>query len=388
MITNTGLTILAKYLIGQAPAYASHIALGVGSIPLENVESFDDYSQKTSLDFEVLRIPITSRGYVYDEQGFSNIVFAGELPGDQRYLFTEIGIFSAKSNPAAGNLDSKMLYTFSASENWEYHDKTSATSIPTIVEPLNGELEGSIINPLDNNSNPIAVFRTNSDNAIFNSEIRSERFEQPRFLDRSLVLSGDMSYIEEAGGLLSIKDSTPTEYYGTHIHLTGIRPNFNRNSAEDELRLAFSILDKDATQTTRVGGVRIIMEFASSDSLNPENFARFEVDLDPSDVDFAFNRYIVVTKKFGELVKSSAFTWDTVNSLKIYSMVYDSSGSEEPSDEFYISLDGFRLENKTSQNPLYGMTGYSVFRTEDGGPIVKEPNTSNLVEFRYGVDVI
>ena len=388
MITNTGLTILAKYLIGQAPAYASHIALGVGSIPLENVESFDDYSQKTSLDFEVLRIPITSRGYVYDEQGFSNIVFAGELPGDQRYLFTEIGIFSAKSNPAAGNLDSKMLYTFAASENWEYHDKTSATSIPTIVEPLNGELEGSIINPLDNNSNPIAVFRTNSDNAIFNSEIRSERFEQPRFLDRSLVLSGDMSYIEEADGLLSIKDSTPTEYYGTHIHLTGIRPNFNRNSAEDELRLAFSILDKDATQTTRVGGVRIIMEFASSDSLNPENFARFEVDLDPSDVDFAFNRYIVVTKKFGELVKSSAFTWDTVNSLKIYSMVYDSSGSEEPSDEFYISLDGFRLENKTSQNPLYGMTGYSVFRTEDGGPIVKEPNTSNLVEFRYGVDVI
>lgn len=388
MITNTGLTILAKYLIGQAPAYASHIALGVGSIPLKNVESFDDYSQKSSLDFEVLRIPITSRGYVYDEQGFSNIVFAGELPGDQRYLFTEIGIFSAKSNPAAGNLDSKMLYTFSASENWEYHDKTSATSIPTIVEPLNGELEGSIINPLDNNSNPIAVFRTNSDNAIFNSEIRSERFEQPRFLDRSLVLSGDMSYIEEAGGLLSIKDSTPTEYYGTHIHLTGIRPNFNRNSAEDELRLAFSILDKDATQTTRVGGVRIIMEFASSDSLNPENFARFEVDLDPSDVDFAFNRYIVVTKKFGELVKSSAFTWDTVNSLKIYSMVYDSSGSEEPSDEFYISLDGFRLENKTSQNPLYGMTGYSVFRTEDGGPIVKEPNTSNLVEFRYGVDVI
>lgn len=388
MITNTGLTILAKYLIGQAPAYASHIALGVGSIPLETSESFEDYSQKTSLDFEVLRIPITSRGYVYDEQGFSNIVFAGELPGDQRYLFTEIGIFSAKSNPAAGNLDSKMLYTFSASENWEYHERTSATSIPTIVEPLNGELDGSIINPLDSDSNPIAVFRTNSDNAIFNSEIRSERFEQPRFLDRSLVISGDMSYIEESGGLLSIKESTPTEYYGTHIHLTGIRPNFNRNSAEDELRLAFSILDKDATQTTRVGGVRIIMEFASSDSLNPDNFARFEVDLDPSDVDFAFNRYIVVTKKFGELVKSSAFTWDTVNSLKIYSMVYDNSGSEEPSNEFYISLDGFRLENKTSQNPLYGMTGYSVFRTEDGSPIVKESNTSNLVEFRYGVDVI
>lgn len=388
MITNTGLTILAKYLIGQAPAYASHIALGVGATPLDNTDSLGDYSSKNSLDFEVLRIPITSRGYVYDENGFSNIVFAGELPGDQRYLFTEIGVFSAKSNPAAGNLDSKMIYTFSSSENWEYHNQASATSIPTIVEPLNGELEGSIINPLDGNSQPIAAFRTNSDNAIFNSEVRSQKFEQPRFLDRSLVISGDMSYIEENFGLLSIKDSTPTEYYGTHIHLTGIRPNFNRNSAEDELRLAFSVLDKEAGQITRVGGVRIILEFASSDSLNPENFARFEVDLDPSDVDFNFNRYIVVTKKLGELIKSSAFTWDTINSLKVYAMVYDTSGLEEPSNEFYISLDGFRFQNTTSQNPLYGMTGYSVFKTEGGGPLTKEPNTSNLVEFRYGIDVI
>ena len=388
MITNTGLTILAKYLIGQAPAYASHIALGVGATPLDNTDSLGDYSSKNSLDFEVLRIPITSRGYVYDENGFSNIVFAGELPGDQRYLFTEIGVFSAKSNPAAGNLDSKMIYTFSSSENWEYHNQVSATSIPTIVEPLNGELEGSIINPLDSNSQPIAAFRTNSDNAIFNSEVRSQKFEQPRFLDRSLVVAGDMSYIEENSGLLSIKDSTPTEYYGTHIHLTGIRPNFNRNSAEDEFRFAFSVLDKEAGQVTRVGGVRIILEFASSDSLNPENFARFEVDLDPSDVDFNFNRYIVVTKKLGELIKSSAFTWDTINSLKVYAMVYDTSGSEEPSNEFYISLDGFRFQNTTSQNPLYGMTGYSVFKTESGEPLAKEPNTSNLVEFRYGIDVI
>jgi hypothetical protein len=130
------------------------------------------------------------------------------------------------------------------------------------------------------------------------------------------------------------------------------------------------------------------MEFASSDSLNPENFARFEVDLDPSDVDFISNRYIVVTKSLGDLVRSATFTWDTVNSLKIYAMVYDNSGTGDPSDDFYIALDGFRLENTTSQNPLYGMTGYSVFRTENGRPIIKEPNTSNLVEFRYGVDVI
>ena len=391
MITNTGRTILAKYLIGQAPAYASHIALGVGATPLDSTDPFEDYSTKRNLDFEVLRIPISSRGYVYDEAGVANIVFAGELPGDQRYLFSEIGIFSAKSNPAAGAEDSKMLYTFSASENWEYHNRTSATSIPTVVEPLNGELEGSIIEPLDGDSLPIPVFRTNSNNVIFNSDPRINRYELPRFLDRALLISGDMSYIEEYDGILSIKESTPSEYYGTHLHLTGITNNFNRNSSSDQLRLAFSVLDKDSSQSGtsagRVGGVRIILEFASSDALDPQNFARLEVDLDPSDVDFVTNRYIVVTKTLGELVKSNTFTWNTINVIKIYAMVYDATGSGIPSDEFYIALDGLRLENVTAQNPLYGMTGYTVIKTENGQTITKEANTSNLVEFRYGLDV-
>ena len=387
MITNTGRTILAKYLIGQAPAYASHIALGVGSTPLESSDPFGDYSEKRNLDFEVLRIPISSRGYVYDEAGFANIVFAGELPGDQRYLFSEIGIFSAKSNPAAGAQDSKTIYTFSASENWEYHNNVSATTVPTIVEPLSGELEGSIINPLDTNSNPVFAFRTNSNNAVFNSTIRSGKYELPRFLDRSLLVSGDMSYIEEYDGIMSIKESTPSEYYGTHLHLTGIATDFNRNSSSDQIRLAFSILDKDASQAERVGGVRIILEFASSDALDPQNFARFEVDLDSSDVDFVTNRYIVVSKTFGDLVKSSSFTWNTINTVKIYAMVYDNSGDGLPSGDFYVALDGLRLENVTAQNPLYGMTGYTVIKTENGQPIVKEANTSNLVEFRYGLDV-
>ena len=388
MITNTGRTILAKYLIGQAPAYASHIALGVGPNPIDQFGSFADYSTKSNLDFEVLRIPITSRGYVYDEAGAANIVFAGELPGDQRYLFTEIGIYSAKSNPAAGAQDSKMIYTFSDSENWEYHNELTASTIPTIVDPLDANAaSGTIDNVLDQNGNPAVVFRTNSNNTIFNSTLRQETYEPPRFLDRTLMIPGDMSFLEESGGNLSVKPNDGT-YYGEHIHLTGISTSFNRNSSEDELKLAFSVIDKSlSVSQPDVGGVRILAEFASSDDIDPNNFARFQVDIDNSDVIFSANRYIVATQKLGDLIKSNAFTWDTINTLKIYVMVYDSSGSVLPSSDFYVALDGFRLENKTAQNPLYGLTGYSVIKNTDGLPIVKEPNSSNIVEFRYGMDV-
>ena len=388
MITNTGRTILAKYLIGQAPAYASHIALGVGSTPLDSNDVFDDYSTKQNLDFEVLRIPITSKGYVYDEDGSSNIVFAGELPGDQRYLFSEIGVFSARSNPAAGTLGSKMIYTFSESENWEYHDDVSASSIPLVLEPLDANTTaGTIDNIVDDQGNPITVFRTNSNNDIFNNIVRTDIYEQPRFLDRALIMPGNMSYLESVNGRLQLATPPAGEYYGSHIHLLGVSPDFNRNSSQDQLRLAFSVIDKTSGQSTRVGGVRLLVEFASTDAINPDNFARFEVDINSSDVIFTANRYIVVTKTLGDLIKSTSFTWNTVNSVKIYATVYDTT-SEQPSSDFYVALDGFRLENVTAQNPLYGMTGYTVVKTEDGQPIAKEANSSNIVEFRFGMDIV
>lgn len=46
MITNTGKNILAKYLVGQAPAYASYIAIGCGAKPLPSDGVLGDYSEK------------------------------------------------------------------------------------------------------------------------------------------------------------------------------------------------------------------------------------------------------------------------------------------------------------------------------------------------------
>ena len=79
MITNTGKSILGKYLLGQAPAYASFIAIGCGAKPLDTTDALGDYSNKKNLDFEMLRVPISSRGFV-NEGGLDKIVFTAELP--------------------------------------------------------------------------------------------------------------------------------------------------------------------------------------------------------------------------------------------------------------------------------------------------------------------
>jgi len=39
-------------------------------------------------------------------------------------------------------------------------------------------------------------------------------------------------------------------------------------------------------------------------------------------------------------------------------------------------------------NPLYGLVGYTVAKTTGGLPIIKETNTSSLLEFRFAMDVI
>jgi hypothetical protein len=46
-----------------------------------------------------------------------------------------------------------------------------------------------------------------------------------------------------------------------------------------------------------------------------------------------------------------------------------------------------RLENLTTTNPLYGLTGYSVLKTDGALPIVKLANTANYIEFRIAIGV-
>lgn len=462
MITNTGKDIIAKYLINQAPAYASYMAFGSGPQPIKSPATLGDYSTTKNLDFEMFRVPIISRGYVTELVGgieVSKIVFTAELPTNQRYQISEVGIYSAKSNPSAGAGDSRILYTFAESENWQYHNATTETKVQSFAGALYGISNDGIIK-VDPTSYP--VFRTASDNAIFDSAARTDSYEKCRFLDTILMLPGNMSHLVVDGitGELSPKATIGSNYYGTHIHLAGTQLNLGKNSTEDELKLAYSIINRNEDSSYDFSKVRILVEFSSDDTTASSNYAKLQVTNSFST--YASSRYHVSTSQLSDLKKSSTFTWNAVALVRIFATVFDSvpissavangteatittsrkhgfkvgdrvvvsgvantnfnsapgtdyeitavtdtdagpytfkyakaltatsSGgtAEAPSSNYYVALDALRFENVTSVNPLYGLSGYSVIRTEDGQPISKESNTSNLVEFRFGLDVV
>jgi hypothetical protein len=380
MITNIGKSIIGKYLLGQAPAYASYLAVGCGPTPLSTGDTPADFSAKQNLDFEMFRIPISSRGFV-NESGVSKIVLTAELPTEERYEITEVGIYSAGSNPSAGAYDSKTVFAFTTGENWQYHTAAAATAIDTIVSPLD--------DPEDNNVIAVAdpVFQTNADNAIFYKPSRADRYERCRFLNNTIFIQGDDADItisEDSGPTL---DHFVVESGSNHIHLTGASVDFTRNSPIDELRLAFSLISKNGNSNSVPDTVRILVDFAETDTLGGE-FARFEAELingtDDGEYDFETNRYFVVSKQLQELYTSANFTWNSVTVVKIYACVIDAG---VPSEDYYIGLDAIRLENVATINPIYGLTGYSIIQNTDAETIVKSPNTSNYVEFRFSIGV-
>jgi hypothetical protein len=380
MITNTGKTIIAKYLLGQAPSYASYLAIGCGATPLINGDPLGNYSTKQNLDFEMFRVPISSRGFV-NEGGLDKIVLTAELPTEERYEISEVGIYSAGSNPSAGAYDSKTVYAFTQTENWQHHTEEAATAINTFSAALDQPEYDNIIAVAD------TVFQTSSDNPIFFKSPRIERYERPRFLNNVILMQGDDADItinEESG---AAQDHFVIEAGSNHIHLTGASVDFTRNSPTDELRLAFSLINKDGTSIATPENVRIMIEFASTETETAE-YARFEAEVvDDSSggaYDFSTERYFVVTKQLQELYTSANFTWNAVTVVKIYACVIDAG---IPSSNYYVALDALRLENIATVNPLYGLTGYSIVQNIDASTIVKNPNTSNYVEFRFSVGV-
>ena len=182
-----------------------------------------------------------------------------------------------------------------------------------------------------------------------------------------------------------------------YIVLDPTSVDFTKNSPSDELRFAFSVVNRvpgtSLSPAIVPDNVKILLEFSHTGTDGNLQYAKFVVDIDDTGYqsgtsqnthDFTNNRYVVVSKTFQELEKSLRFKWSDVTTAKIYASVIKGN---LPSDSFYVCLDALRIENTTSTNSLYGLTGYSVIKSVDARPIIKSANTTNYIEFRFALEV-
>lgn len=449
MITNDGKEIIGKYLLGQAPQYATHISIGCGAVPL-NIGDASPSSTilraKTAMDFEMARIPISSKGFV-EENGVTKISFSAELPTENRYDITEVGLWSAGRNNLAPNSDSRMIYNFS--EPWEKHGAL-IEAIPYV----------STIGSLGDITTTEKIFFVNNNDINLRNIQRTNKKEGPRYLNRSIMVRGDTSKINST--LISITGATtngssitynfPTQSPSpfadndivtivglsderlnigkavvnaattssftvlsslppgisggsggiawksgtwavtdtstgnpsTHIHLNNTNLGLNFNSPTDRLKLAMSLVTKNAIATTAPYRVKILIEFYRNEISTTTGYAKAELLL--RNIDFGaspnYNFYKVINFPLSNLITTPDFTFSEIRVCRIFISTTDSD--DELDGTFYVLLDGFRVDNVSTENPLYKMAGYSIVKI-DGNPVVKYQNTNNYIEFRMSL---
>jgi hypothetical protein len=366
MITNDGKELIGKYLLGQAPAYATHIAIGCGAQPLAPTDPLPlNLEQKTLLDCEMARVPIISKGFV-DDDGVTKITFSAELPAENRYDITEIGLWSAGGNNLAPNSDSKIIFNFS--ESWESHN-TSISAIPAEDSNLGTTPDFDISTP---------IFTLSTSNPVLRGNDRLLRNEGPRFLNRKIFIRGDQAEITESG--------TQWTATGTHIHLNSVNFSISNNGPEDILKLAFSVMDKTGSGSGTPDQVRVLMEFYKNEITTEQAYAKAKIEFNAAELS---DRYLVAEIPIQDLETAPDFSASEIRTCRIFVsvLVDDGLGNLEPSDNHYVVPDVFRIDNVTTQNPLYKMVGYGIANV-DGNPIVKLQNTNNYVEFRLSLGLI
>jgi hypothetical protein len=390
VITTDGKNIVAKYLLNQAPEFASHIAVGIGGqvLPVSSSATFSASVQ--SLEFEVARVPILSKGLL-KEDGQEKIVFKAELPIEQRYQITELGVYPAAANSVAGNFDSRILSTFSNSEPWAYSNNQDDSGRVNYIGPLriDAAVAGDIETLLGDYILGDFVF-INSNSPIFEYSERINRGEPPRYLNKSLLVSGNTSVINTLmpASSASINVSSASSYY---IENNSINLNLGKNLPTDQIKLALSVIS-----TARLGvnssapdNVKIRLEFlnnlGASQSRAYVNIALQDIDALNPDASLDNSRYQVVTKTLSDFTTDPTFSWSSINGIRIYTCIHNNS-NDVVADHFVL-YDGLRFENISSYNPLYSLVAAERVKTLDTNPILKRENSTSYVEYRFGIGV-
>jgi hypothetical protein len=394
MITTNGKNIVAKYLLNQAPEFASHIAIGVGGQALPTSSSATFSASVQSLDFEVARVPILSKGLLKELNPITNeyvekIVFKAELPIEQRYQITELGIYPAAVNAVAGNFDSRIISTFSNSEPWAYSNNQDNSGPVSYLGPLRidqvvpGDIETlHEISPGNFYTLEDFVF-INSNSPIFEYSDRINRGEPPRYLNKSLLVSGSTSVVNGAmpASSASINISSGSSYY---IENNSINLNLGKNLPTDQIKLALSVIStaREGVSAQAPDNVKIRLEFLNN-LPNSTSIAYVNIALQDEDLDSM--RYQVITKSLSDFTTDPTFSWSSINGVRIYTCIHNDSNVE--TGEHFVLYDGLKFENISSYNPLYSLVAAEYVKTLDENPILKRENSTSYVEYRFGIGV-
>jgi hypothetical protein len=382
MITTDGKNIVAKYLLNQAPEFASHIAVGVGGQAYSTSSPATFSASVQSLGFEVARVPILSKGLL-KENDQEKIVFKAELPIEQRYQITELGLYPAATNAVAGNFDSRIISTFSNSEPWAYSNNLDDSGKVLYIGPVSLDPAGIGNIGIDEPEWKDFIF-INSNSPIFEYSTRINRGEPPRYLNRSLSVSGSTSVVDTLmpENSASINVSSASSYY---IENNSISLNLGKNLPTDQIKLAFSVVSLER-EAAAPQNVKIRLEFLNnaggSTSKAFVNIALQDTDLN---LDEREMRYQVVTKALSDFTSTENFSWNLVNAVRIYTSIHNNANV--PTGEHFVFYDGLRFENVSSYNPLYSLVAAEYIKTLDENPILKRENSTSYVEYRFGVGV-
>lgn len=345
-----------------------------------------DFSSKTSMDYEMLRVPIKSRSQ-RNENGLRIVELSADLPTTERYEISEIGLFSDISDTQAA-VNNKVLFSFSNEYIWQYHKNSTISEIPKITQALDA---GNALNTI---SVTDEVFEANSNNAVFNNTSRLYRQERPRYEKSTYFMLGNTSNLVKTGSGTTaspyrLTPTTTTNHIEASVSgLSQLQKATNPAQGEsDEIRVALSIVNK-VNATAAPDEVRVIVEFATQEGTGSETtsyrYARFHGTMTTAEQNFTTNRYVVLKQKMNQLEVSQNFSWDQVKFAKIYvSVIKDGSASSN----YYVALDSVKFEYTTSQNPIYGLTGYTLIKNANNLTVTKEENAVQSITFKFAVGV-
>jgi hypothetical protein len=275
--------------------------------------------RKEVLDFEMFRIPISSRGYVNDD-GVNKIVLTAQLPTEERYEITEVGVYSAGSNALAGQYDSKTITAFSGDENWQL-SLGSFLFAPEVSSAEFPEFQLKATDTFNNIVTTASAFKTSTTNGLFTNSVRSQRYERPRFLSNVFLLKSNSSEIfttllEEDSPLEIIQENK--EY----LQLNGATVDLSKNSISDIMKIAFSIVSITGGSSSVPDFARVVVEFANADN---SQVAQMQINASNAKLNFFENRYIVGEKRLDELSYSigGQFSWKNVSVIRVYASAID-----------------------------------------------------------------